>query len=253
MKEQPVFKDLLDEICKIASEITEGFPIRFAGVDEKVTGDNEDNNGFYPKIQTIDGPVPLNTLSQGTQSIIQWLARLIIGYARYYDYPRDLAEHPALLIIDEIDAHLQPSWQRRIIPALVHNFPNMQIFCSTHSPLMVAGLRAGQVQLLQRDGDGRVTVYPNEEDITGWTADEILRHYLGVLDPTDLQTVEHLKELQDLRHRRNLSSAENARLEELRRTVHQDLHSGPMASQLEHFGEVLRQVDADSPPASSDM
>ena len=58
------------------------------------------------------------------------------------------------LIIDEIDAHLHPSWQRRIIPALTRNFPNLQIFCSTHPPLMLAGLEEGQVQLISRDTKG---------------------------------------------------------------------------------------------------
>ena len=59
------------------------------------------------------------------------------------------------MIVDEIDAHLHPSWQRRILPTLTRNFPNLQIFCSTHSPMMLAGLKAGQVQLLRRDENGR--------------------------------------------------------------------------------------------------
>ena len=56
----------------------------------------------------------------------------------------DLTEKPGILIVDEIDVHLHPSWQRRIIPALTKNFPNLQIFCSTHSPLMLAGLGEGR-------------------------------------------------------------------------------------------------------------
>ena len=60
--------------------------------------------------------------------MIQWLAQLLIGYAEFYDYPVDLAERPGILIIDEIDAHLHPSWQRRIIPTLIKHLPNLQIF-----------------------------------------------------------------------------------------------------------------------------
>ena len=232
LKQRLVFRDIVAKIGEMASDITEGFPIVFMGADE-------DDKGFYPKFQTIDGPVPLNTLSQGTQSIIQWLAHLLIGYAEYYDFPDNIEELPGVLIIDEVDAHLHPSWQRRIIPTLIGHFPKLQIFFSTHSPLMLAGLGAGQVQLLQRDEKGTVTVSRNEADIMGWTADEILVHYLGVPDPTNLQTEGHLERLQQLQMQMDLSSAEEAELKELRQTVSQDLVRGPMSRQLENFANVL--------------
>ena len=240
-----VFRSVVNKIGETTSEITEGFPVTFIGV-------SEDDEGFYPQFDTIDGPVPLNTLSQGTQSIIQWLAHLIIGYAEYYEYPESLEDKPGILIVDEIDAHLHPSWQRRIIPALMRHFPHLQIFCSTHSPLMLAGLKTGQVQLLRRGEDGRVTTSTNEEDIVGWTSDEILRHFLGVSDPTDFETERRLTRLRDLQLVQNLTDAEAEELEELRQTVSRDLVQGPLSSQSDHFEEVLRQVIADSHLASSD-
>ena len=60
---------------------------------------------------------------------------MLISYAKYYGYPSNLAEQPGIMIIDEIDAHLHPTAQQRIIPTLRRHFPQMQIFCSTHSPL----------------------------------------------------------------------------------------------------------------------
>ena len=171
VKGQPEYRNIIYKISKIASEIAQGFPIEFIGVDE-------DRKGFFPKFNTIDGFVPLNTLSQGTQSIVQWLAHLLIGYAEYYDFPDELEAKSGILIIDEIDAHLHVSWQQRVIPTLTRHFPNLQIFCSTHSPLMLAGLKQGQIQLLRRDEEGKVSVSRNESDIYSWTADEILRQLL---------------------------------------------------------------------------
>ena len=151
LRKERRFGDIIAKIGEVASDITDGYPVKFDGVDE-------DDGGFFPKFSTVDGPLPLNTLSQGTQSIIQWLAHLLIGYAEYYDFPESLADKPGILIVDEIDAHLHPSWQRRVIPALTRHFPSLQIFCSTHSPLMLAGLKEGQVQLLhtgrKREGHG---------------------------------------------------------------------------------------------------
>ena len=235
-RQQPPMRTIIEDVGTLASEITDGFPIKFLGV-------GEDEDGLFPQFRTPDGEIPLNVLSQGTQSIIQCLAHFLFGYAEYYDFPPDLGEKPGILIIDEIDAHLHPSWQRRIIPALTKHFPNLQIFCSTHSPLMLAGLKAGQVQLLRRNEDnGKVTVSTNDTDIAGWTADEILRNFLEVPSPTDLATAEHVNRLQELRRKEELSGEETEELEQLRHTVNQDLLRGPVAAQVEQFAEMLRQV-----------
>ena len=235
LRNEPELRNIIVQIARIASEITDGFPIQFSGV-------GEDEDGFFPEFSTVDGPMPLNTMSQGTQSIVQWLAHLLIGYAVYYDFPKNLEEKPGILIVDEIDAHLHPSWQRRIIPALTSHFPNLQIFCSTHSPLMLAGLKAGQVHLLQRDENNRVTVSRNEEDIAGWSADEILRSFLGVPDPTDQETVDQLERLRELRRKRDLSPEESEELERLRDAVSEDLLSGPVAAQMERFTQALERA-----------
>ena len=241
-QQKPEVRKFIVQIGEIASEITEGFPIHFLGV-------SEDEQGLFPQFRTPDGDIPLNVLSQGTQSIIQWLAYQLIGYAEYYDFPDDLEDMPGILIVDEIDAHLHPSWQRRIIPTLTKHFPNLQIFCSTHSPLMLAGLKEGQVQLLQRDENGKVTVSRNEVDIAGWSADEILRNLLGVSDPTDSETVGHLERLKELRAKESLTADETKELEELRHTVSQDLRSGPKSAQVEQFAEELRQARTKSTPS----
>jgi len=233
MKRDRILSDILDIVADMASSITEGFPLEFAGA-------NEDRNGFFIQFKTVDGILPLNTLSQGTQSIIQWLAHLVIGYAEYYDFPDDLSDKPGVLIVDEIDAHLHPSWQRRIIPTLTRHFPNLQIFCSTHSPLMLAGLKAGQVQLLRRDEDGRVTVSRNDDDIIGWSADEVLRYILDMPNTTDLQTEDQINRLQELRRKYRLSPEESEELERLRHSINQDLISGPAAAQIEQFTEQLK-------------
>ena len=234
-REHPTIRATVDKVVSMASEITEGFPIRFLGVAE-------DSEGLFPQVQTPDGDLPLDVLSQGTQSVIQFLAHLLLGYAEYYDFPPDIEKKTGILIIDEIDAHLHPSWQRRIIPTLTNHFPNLQIFCSTHSPLMLAGLKAGQVHLLQRDENNRVTVSRNDVDIAGWSADEILRSFLGVPDPTDQRTVDQLERLRELRRKRDLSLEESEELESLRDTVSEDLLSGPVVAQMDRFAQVLKKA-----------
>ena len=240
LRREPSFRDIIVKIGEMASEITDGFPIPFDGVKEDATG-------FFPEFATSDGPMPLNTLSQGTQSIVQWLAHLLIGYAHYYDFPKELGDKPGVLIVDEIDAHLHPSWQRRVIPTLTRHLPSLQIFCSTHSPLMLAGLKEGQVQLLRRDDRGNVTVSSNEQAVSGWSADEILRGFLEVTDPTDLREARNLERLRELRGKDRLSVEEAEELETLRSTVGDALLSGPVSAHLEEFTKVMERAKAEAP------
>ena len=234
-RSNPAIRGIVEKTATIASEVTEGYSIRFARVDE-------DDDGLFPLFNTPYGDLPLNVLSQGTQSLIQWLAHLLIGMAEYYDYPEDLEKRPGVLIIDEIDAHLHPSWQRRIIPALTSHFPNLQIFCSTHSPLMLAGLKAGQVQLLDRGAEGKVTVSRNERDIVAWSADEILRSFLDVPSPTDLETARNIERLQELEQIDGPTDEQARELERLQETVRRDMVGGPLAAQLEELRTILREA-----------
>ena len=192
--------------------------------------------------------MPLDVLSQGTQSLIQWLARLIIGYARAYDFPDRLDTKPGILILDEVDAHMHPSWARRILPALSSFFPKLQIFCSTHSPLMLAGLKAGQVHLLSRRDKGGVTVSRNESDIVGWSSDEILSCFLGVDAATDLESAEKLRRLAELRDKKRLTVEQKGEIEALRHDVRGRLLAGPSSDSADDLVQRLRQeLKADSP------
>ena len=238
-RSRSVYREIVVKISKLASEITEGFPIEFLGVAE-------DARGLFPLFRTPDGDVPFNVLSQGTQSIIQWLACFLIGYAKYYDFPDNLEDKPSIFIVDEIDAHLHPSWQRRVIPALIRNFPKLQIFCSTHSPLMLAGLKEGQTQILRRNEEGKIAVSRNEKDVIGWSMDEITRILLDVPDPIDLETAKHLDRLQELRRKHTLSPDESEELEILRHSVNRNLLGGPWSAQVEKFTDLLQRAKAGS-------
>ena len=172
-RNDPSMRRLLTQIASIASEILDGFPVEFWRIAE-------DRDGMFPQFRTLDGDIAFDVFSQGTQSVLQWLAYVLISYAKYYGYPSNLAEQPGIMIIDEIDAHLHPTAQQRIIPVLRRHFPKMQIFCSTHSPLMLVGLQPGQIQLLQRDSHGTVTVSRNATAVAGQSTDAVLHQFFGI-------------------------------------------------------------------------
>ena len=135
-----------------------------------------------------------------------------------------------------------------LIPALLEHFPGLQIFATTHSPFVVAGLKAGQVHILNRNANGVVTASTNPQDVVGWTMDEILRGMMGVEDPTDEETATAAKQLRQLRNEEPKSDekeeeARQQRMEELRAVVNRDLLAGgPMAAQRELFEQNLAEI-----------
>ena len=106
---------------------------------------------------SVSSPLYAGVLSSGTQGTLLWVWALAIKIASHYNWIEGWEKKPTILLIDEIENHLHPTWQRRVIPALLEHFPGLQIFATTHSPFVVAGLKAGQVHLLKRDENGVVT------------------------------------------------------------------------------------------------
>ena len=188
------------------------------------------------------GPLYLGALSSGTQGTCFWIWALAATMATHYYWDSSWEERPAILLIDEIENHLHPTWQRRVIPALLEHFPGLQIFATTHSPFVVAGLKAGQVHLLNRDENG-VTATTNTEDVIGWTADEILRTMMGVDEPTDQLTVDRANRLRQLREKETLTPDEDDELNTLRRQVNESLLSkgGPLEAQRERYSDLMQQ------------
>ena len=193
-------------------------------------------------------PIYLGHLSSGTEGTLLWIRWLAFKMLYHYGYKGGWEKQPAILLIDEIENHLHPTWQRRVIPALLENFPGLQIFATTHSPFVVAGLKAGQVHLLERDEHGVVRASTNAEDIVGWTADEILRTVMGVHDPTDDETARNAAELRRLRDEgprdtEDDEAARQGRMQELRRLVDRDLLAGgPAAAQRELFEQQFAEA-----------
>ena len=186
-------------------------------------------------------PLYVGFLSSGTQTTFLWIHWLALKMLHHYEFAFGWENEPAILLIDEIENHLHPTWQRRVIPALLEHFPGLQIFATTHSPFVVAGLRAGQVHLLDRNTDGVVTATTNEQDIIGWATDEILRTFMGVDEPTDELTIQRAKRLRDLRGKESLSDDEREELEKLRQQVNEDLlsSSSPLELQRERYADMM--------------
>ena len=199
------------------------------------------------RFQSEREPLQITSLSAGTEGTLWWIRLVALTLLHAANYQSGWEKRPAILLIDEIENHLHPTWQRRVIPALLEHFPGLQIFATTHSPFVVAGLEAGQVHMLRRNENGVIEVTTNPDRVMGWTADEILRTMMGVPDPTDDATARNAAELRQLRDEGERDTAEaeaerQTRMQQLRRLVDRDLLAGgPKARRREEFAKRFQE------------
>jgi predicted ATP-binding protein involved in virulence len=139
----------------------------------------------------IGGPelkVPATWLSQGYQGTIAWIADLIGEIFWEAGGPVPTEEMEGIVLIDEIDLHLHPSWQVDLVPTLRRVFPRIQFVATTHSPMVLPGLERDEITLLRLDPEGNVEATNLEESPALMTGSEILRTFFGLADlyPRDL-------------------------------------------------------------------
>jgi hypothetical protein len=169
------------------------------------------------RFKTPYGWVRLRDMSLGYQTLVVWLTDFASKlFIRYPDSPNPL-EMPAIVLIDEIDLHLHPSWQRKLIGFLSGIFKNTQFIATAHSPLVVqaAGDAGANVVLLRREGDQTVVV-KDLPDVHRWRLEQILSSELfDDTPPLSPQTEADLTRRNELLLKKRLSPKDKAELERL--------------------------------------
>ena len=128
---------------------------------------------------------------RGVLALVLDLARRLSQANPTLDDP--LSEGHAVVLIDEIDLHLHPKWQRQIVHNLTTTFPRCQFIATTHSPQVVASVEPDQVLLLAPDE----IIHPDRS--LGMDSNWILRHLMEAEDRPEeavaaIQSVESLIE-----------------------------------------------------------
>lgn len=112
--------------------------------------------------------ISLSSMSDGEKEIVT----LFGDIARRLSIANPKAQNPlfseGIIIIDEIESHLHPSWQRKIIKSLLETFPNCQFIITTHSPQVLGEIKAENIRLIS---EGKILT---PEKSFGLSSNEIL-------------------------------------------------------------------------------
>ena len=194
------------------------------------------------EMKTPYGWVPLQGLSLGYRTLLTWMVDFASRlFTRYPDSKNPLAE-PAVVLVDEIDLHLHPRWQRTLIQFLSDTFPNTQFIATAHSPLVVQAAGDANIVLLRREGD-HVIIDNDVEKIKNWRVDQILTSDLFGLEsarPPQLDAM--LQERDRLLAKSRLTKADKEKLTQLEQAIG-ELPTGETPADIEAM-DVIRRAAA---------
>ncbi len=132
---------------------------------------------LYHDGQLLLNNIPLNKLSTGFVSIVKIFQEIIAGYGGWSNLD-DLSLVDGIVFIDEIEAHLHISWQTKIINILKEFFPNTCFYITTHSPLVLAGLKDGEAYELYKEENFVKT--KAIQNVDNYALNDIVNEFFGV-------------------------------------------------------------------------
>lgn len=145
--------------------------------------------------------LPVRFLSSGFRTLLGMV--LDISYRMAVLNPnllKDIISNtPGIVLIDEIDMHLHPNWQWKVVEALKTTFPKIQFIATTHSPIVISSCQNENLIMLNPidlflDKPSEII---HERTVKGWQVDDVLKQYMNS-NNRDPETTEKLSELSTL-------------------------------------------------------
>lgn len=138
----------------------------------------------------------LEQLSDGERGLLA----LVFDLTRRLSIANPDSENPiidgvALVLIDEIELHLHPKWQRQVVRKLQDVFRSCQFVITTHSPQVIGQIKADKLRLLSHDETGKVVLSPVKQAF-GMDSSWILQNIMGV-PARDYETEQRLSKIYD--------------------------------------------------------
>ncbi len=160
-------------------------PVELQVVKKAVLGCLDGGKSLYFSVKMADlvveienqGRQPYNNLSDGYRNMIAMVGDIAFKAVTLNPHLgiKAAVETPGIVLIDELDLHLHPKWQRRVIDDLKRTFPAMQFICSSHSPFLIQSLEDGELVML--------SAHTEEPDYAGKPIEDIVEDVQNVPEP----------------------------------------------------------------------
>jgi hypothetical protein len=158
--------------------------------------------------------VPLRRLSDGYQSMVALAIDILEIALRLWP---NLQEAEGIILLDELGAHLHPTWKMRVVESLRRALPAMQFLVTTHDPLCLRGLGLGEVAVMRRDENSRIVVLSELPSPADLRVDQLLTSdFFGLNSTVDPEVEKIFDEYYALMALQEPTETQKARLENLR-------------------------------------
>lgn len=176
------------------------------------------------------GSQPVTVMSDGYRSTAQWVLDFI-GWAILANRLMKGRSAGGVLLMDEVEQHLHPKWQRYVAERLREQFPSMQIVATSHTPLVASGVAdiEGSILIrLERDDSGSISASVlDREELQGKRADQVLTsEAFGLTTTRSPGSLDDIERYAELLGREELSGSEKNELPSLRRRLQDQLQGG---------------------------
>lgn len=195
--------------------------------------------------KTVDGIVPLEQLSDGYQNMAAWIGDLLFRVTETFrDYKKPL-EARGLLLIDEVDLHLHPKWQRRLIDFISVKLPNFQVVATTHSPLTAQQADEGELFALKRNLNNVVELLPFIGSPKSLLVNQLLMTPVFGLETDESFEVQQIKKEYEVLSEKeeSLNNIEKQKLKSLRQSLKTKLPKRKIISVTENELALLNNIE----------
>jgi predicted ATP-binding protein involved in virulence len=175
---------------------------------------------LQPRLCMYGRRLDFSQLPDGVRSTVGWLADFLMRMDMVNSQPEAIPS--GVLLLDEVDAHLHPKWQRSILPSIKEALPEVQVFATSHSPFVIASCPGARIHVLDLDESGRATNRPPEDAPIGESLLATMKDIFGVNSRFDIDTENLLEEWNRLRRSQaagTISTRGARRMEELRQIL----------------------------------
>lgn len=159
------------------------------------------------EVQKNGKSLTVNQLSDGEKCLIAMIGDLARRMAIANPIREKPLEGSGIILIDEIDLHLHPKWQRNIVSKLVEVFPNCQFILSTHSPHVINHVQPENLFFLDQTSDGIIATHPSQS--YGNNVDRILEDLMGLETTRPDDVFQEIRGIYNLIDQNLLSEATN--------------------------------------------
>lgn len=235
--------EYLNETNEISKNTNSGLDIFLTMIRDILNLTENDQVLLTKKGIEVRGPwgkTELESLGDGYKSTITWVLDLI-GRRLIFGKTLDPKRMTGIVLLDEIEQHLHPKWQLRIMDLITTAFPKMQFIITTHSPLVISGSSGVKTHRIEKGVSSGL-------DIDGWRVEDIYRDIMGMESQRPKDISDDIKEFQSLdfeRLKNKLNKNKDKRYLELKTILKNKLHGNDPLLQLIKLENITKKISDD--------